>query len=301
MRNERLSIWHELIQRPEHNNTRFIFANSNFAIRLVGTVFSQETGGNLDELWPGIFRRMFKPSKSLGESIDTFTREKGLVPGEYAAAHVRARYPAGRGDIKLNKGRNEHSGINMNDNQTHDIVTKIGDNAIKCATKAMPGTTYVYFASDSHAINNYLLDESPFWAQNNQTNTTSKNVTIITRPHHVIDVKHFDLAATEDSKPSDYYASFHDLWIMAHSKCLSQGVGGFGHFGSVLSGNHNSCRVRHRDYHQDGLSLPSCPTPSELKLKDSQEALVKSQEEKKAADEAKARAEEEGLDGSAEK
>jgi hypothetical protein len=305
-RNERRSQWHKLIQRPEHNNTRFIFANTNLAINFVGNVFSQETGENLDELWPGIFRRMFKPSKSLGESIDTFAREKGLIPGEFAAAHVRARFPAGRGDINMNK-RDEHSGINMNDNHTRDVVTKIGDNAIKCATKAMPGTKYVYFASDSHVINNYLLDESPFWAQNNQTNTTSKNVTVLMRPDHVIDAKHLEYEPTENSKPSDYYATFHDLWIMAHSKCLSQGVGGFGHFGSVLSGNHNSCRVRHRDYFQDGLSLPSCPTPNELRvtklkdailgvqqeLKDSQEALIKAQEEKKAAEEAKAQAEEE--------
>jgi hypothetical protein len=295
MSNQRRAQWHTLIQRPEHNNTRFIFANTNLAIRSVGNVFSQETGENLDELWPGIFRRMFKPSESLGESINTFTREKGLVPGEYAAAHVRARFPVGQGEIKLT-GRNEKNcGIDMNDNHTRDIVTKLGDNAIECATKAMPGTKYVYFASDSKGVNKYLMDESLFWAQNNQTDTMSKNVTIVMRPDHIIDVKHFDNDSPpdENSKPSDYYASFYDLWIMAHSKCLSQGLGGFGHFGSVLSGNHNSCRVRHRNYPNDGASLPSCPTPSELKVMNAKEALVISQEEKKAADEAKAQVEEE--------
>ena len=262
MKNQRRVTWHTWIQRPAHKNKRFILANTNLAINKVGNVFNQETGENLDELWPAIFRRMFKPSKPLGESIDTFTRENGLFPGEYAAAHVRARHPKGRGIIKMN-GKDEHSGINMNDGKTRDVVTKIGDNAINCATKAMPGTKHVYFASDSHVINDYLLNESPFWAPHNQQiNTTI----VVMRPDHAIDAKHFEAMPNESSKPRDYYATFHDLWIMAHSKCLAQGVGCFGRFGSILSGNLNSCRVHHRDsHHQNGLSLSKCPTPSELK------------------------------------
>ena len=47
------------------------------------------------------------------------------------------------------------------------------------------------------------------------------------------------------------------------------------HFGSVRSGNHNSsCRVRHRDYHQKGLSLLSCSTPSELKAMKANDATL---------------------------
>ena len=197
--------------------------------------------------------------------------------------------------------------LDMNDNHTRDVVFKIGDNAVKCATKAMPDTKYVYVASDAHEIINYLLDESPSWAQNNQTNTTRKNVTILMRPNHANISLHLEIHPTEYTKPSNYSDTFLDLWIMAHSKCLSQGLGGFGHFGSVLSGNHYSCRVRHRDYFQNGTSLSSCPTPNELKItklkdeiigvkqkfKDSQNKLKEAREEKIAVEEAKAYTEEE--------
>jgi len=273
--NQRRAQWHKLIELPEHNNTRFIFTNTNLAFPTVGKFFTTQTGEDLDILWPGIFRRMFSLSMPLSNSINKFTKINGLVPGEYAAAHVRARFPVGRGSIKMNKRKNEHSGINMDDNITASVVKIIADNSIKCAVKAMPGTKHVYFASDSSKVNKYLMDESPFWAPhqnkshiNSSTsfiNNYNPNTTLVMRPGYTEYANHLENLPSEKSKVSDYNSMFFDLWIIAHSKCLAQGLGGFGHFGSVLSGNHLSCRVRHRNYNNDGATLPSCPTPYELK------------------------------------
>jgi len=274
-KNQRRAQWHKLIELPEHNNTRFIFTNANLAIPKVGKFFTTQTGEDLDILWPGIFRRMFSLSMPLSNSINKFAKINGLVPGEYAAAHVRARFPVGVGSIKMNTHKSEHSGINMDDNITASVVKIIADNSIKCAVKAMPGTKHVYFASDSSKVNKYLMDESPFWAPhqnkshiNSSTsfiNNYNPNTTLVMRPGYTEYANHLENLPSEKSKVSDYNSMFFDLWIMAHSKCLAQGLGGFGHFGSVLSGNHLSCRVRHRNYGNNGATLPSCPTPYELK------------------------------------
>jgi len=275
-RNERRVAWHEMIERPEHIGTRFIFANTNLAIRKVGGVFQQETGEDLDDLWPGIFRRFFIPSPALRDVIKKVVSQNGLVPGTYAAAHVRARFPVGLGKIKY-RGGNEISGVDFDDSVTKDWVTKIGDNAVKCATVAMPDTKHVYVASDSFELSKYFMNK------NNTTNASSSSpadptqtVSVVMRPDYETNAKHFngDLPGP-DTNSSEYFSTFVDLWLLSHSKCLAHGLGGFGHFASVLSGYHNSCRVRHRSYLNDGAYLPECPTPAQMNVIRVQDAKLK--------------------------
>jgi hypothetical protein len=117
-------------------------------------------------------------------------------------------------------------------------------------------------------------------------------VTIITRPNHTVEPAHFEF--TIDPDPSKFYGIFIDLWIMAHAKCMAQGLGGFGHFASTLSGNHYSCRVRHRDYTMD--ISPSCPTPGaeNRAVKAAYAAAIKAAEEARAMAENATKAERNG-------
>jgi hypothetical protein len=157
--------------------------------------------------------------------------------------------------------------------------------------KAMPEATHVCFASDAHEPTTHLLEESPTWAVQSSTSSCSNlmqkppsGVTIVTRPNHTTEPAHFEF--TMDPDPSEHCGIFVDLWMMAHAKCMAQGLGGFGHFASSLSGNHYSCRVRHRDY-SVGIS-PSCPAPG------AENKAVKAAHEASmlmAAEEAKAKAE----------
>ena len=256
MRNQRRISWHTKIEKPPYNEARFIFANTNLAIPMVGSHFEKVTKENVDEVWPAIFRRMFQPSKVVEKMIDQIAKEHDLVPGQYAAAHIRARFPAGRKDIQMNS-RREHSGIKWTDEYTRKTVQEIGDNAIKCAVKAMPETNRVYIAADTNELVRYLVQDNSSWAF---TNTSS--VRVVARPDFEKNARHFNEKVDPSREsPELFYSTFVDLWIYAHSKCMSQGLGGFGHFGSVLSGNHLTCRLRHRNY--DKGMLPSCPTPEE--------------------------------------
>jgi len=40
---------------------------------------------------------------------------------------------------------------------------------------------------------------------------------------------------TSTLKPNDYFPTYIDLWMMAHSKCISHGIGGFGVFASMIT------------------------------------------------------------------
>ena len=113
-----------------------------------------------EDIWPGIFRRMFKPSKAVGDTIESLAKESGLVPGEYAGAHIRARFPVGSEGIEM-VGKQEL--VNMNHNETKIYVQQIGDNAANCALKAMPETKHIYVATDTSEVIDYLLYESPIF------------------------------------------------------------------------------------------------------------------------------------------
>ena len=306
MTNQKYTALHRHIQSPPYNNARFIFVNRNYASRDIGNTFQDETGLSPEDVWPGIFRRMFKPSKAVGEIIDSLAQGSGLVPGEYAGTQIRARFPVGKEGIQM-VGRKEL--VNMNHHETKIYVQKLGDNAANCALKAMPETKHIYVATDTSELLGYLLYESPIWGDHNSTHAGNNNITtsavtnphqrpsakIVTRPDYNVSSLYFGKTYLEnlldEPPPEAYFQIFIDLWMLSHTKCMSQGHGGFGHFGSTLSGNHHTCRNRHRNY--DLGILESCPSPMELKimlLTQKNEKLKT--EKKKAIDELKASEEE---------
>ena len=178
------------------------------------------------------------PVKKLLKIITSLVDEHGLVPGQYSGAHMRAKYPAEgmkKSNITLTGGNEKGKGeVNMNDNKTYDLVTSITDNAINCAVEAMNETKFVYFASDSHQALEYSVRKK------------RSRIKVITRHNNTVNSIHFD--GDNEGNLHNTYPTIVDVWMLSHAKCISQGMGGFGHFASMLGGNHHTCRVRHRNY-----------------------------------------------------
>ena len=226
-------------------------------------------------------------------------QQQPLLPGSYGAMHIRARWPDKRFKFaykhqKWWRADKFGGAIDMTDPQTFQSIALLADHAVTCAARIMPDDNtarQVYVASDASEVITYLKNDSPLWADNkdansipeisfqpagNHTNNTvyskydydvpawqvdaqkAKSIHIIARADYQIEPPHFD----RNRWPSPSFALFVDLWIMAHAKCHSQGVGGFGRFGSVLSGSRRTCATRHRDY--EGI-VKSCATPAERK------------------------------------
>jgi hypothetical protein len=273
---QRRIVWHHHIESPIHNRTKFIFANSNLA--KIPNEPDFLNGLQKHDVMGAIFHRLFKPSAKLMEQLNIiYSQNPGLIPGHYAAMHVRAKWPSG--GIKTNKRHADAygGGLNMNNDDNKKLVESIADNAAYCAKKAMPETKYIYVCSDSDEIATYLIHQSPMWSIN-ATSEKNQHVRIIARTNYTEEPMHLN----NHGYPSDKYMGvFVDLWMMAFSSCLSQGLGGFGHFGSELSGNHLTCRVRHRNY--GSRVLHECPRPGK-EMQDLKKKLL--EEEQHAAESA---------------
>ena len=101
----------------------------------------------------------------------------------------------------------------------------------------------------------------------NENDMLSTPIVIVSRPNYNKGSLHIDthlnFPGREGIAPVDeFYQIFIDLWILSHTKCLSQGLGGFGHFASILSGNHLQCRNRHRTIEMG--STNRCPNTLEM-------------------------------------
>jgi hypothetical protein len=101
--------------------------------------------------------------------------------------------------------------------------------SLNCASKLLPGKP-IYFASDlSRAID----------VANKYGKT--KSVDIVSRTHQSSPL-HLDKAdGLHNRKPSDFYDTFVDLYLMGMSRCVSHSKGGFGQWASLISYN-ASCR-----------------------------------------------------------
>lgn len=188
---------------------------------------------------------------------------------------------------------------NMTDNATRTSVSELGNHAIACAVRVKPDTKYVYAASDVSELIQYLKEDSPYWADDdtkkvaptisweafdydtaisNRTNQSEvigqdthgwgvsswevpTRAKVIMRHDYKDPPAHFDSQRYEESQPG-LFGTLVDLWMLAHARGHSMGVGGFGRFGSVLAGNNLNTRTRHRDKNEQS---PSCATSAERK------------------------------------
>eukprot|EP00566_Odontella_aurita_P012860 CAMPEP_0113528066 /NCGR_PEP_ID=MMETSP0015_2-20120614/1637_1 /TAXON_ID=2838 /ORGANISM="Odontella" /LENGTH=463 /DNA_ID=CAMNT_0000426555 /DNA_START=143 /DNA_END=1532 /DNA_ORIENTATION=+ /assembly_acc=CAM_ASM_000160 len=281
----RRAQWDRLLFEEPYLSQRTIIVNNNLAIPMMGVRMRGTTGLMRELAFPGIFRRMFHPSPSLAKTITAIAERNGLAPGNYAAAHFRAKFPAGlNGAIQLRNphGDKQGGGIKMTDMTTRRSIHNMTDNAVGCVLSVMPEARAVYFASDSSEPIEYLMTDSPWrthFVENEMKQQEHSTVSsaaadspdfplVVTRPNSTIEPMHIDRGqggkvhrddGTFDSDKDAVAATFIDLWIMAHARCTAQGVGGFAHFSSELTGNHYSCRVRHRNYTQFNTCYRSVP------------------------------------------
>ena len=244
--------WNTTIDKQPWKDKRVVFANCNLAMGHMLTFIRENIGTSLDEIMPGLWRRMFYPSPAVENIISGVAEEYGLVAGNYAAAHLRLKWPLlpPKRIIWMSKQADKQGGgIAMQHNRTKWNVELLSHNAINCAMEAMPEARRVYFASDANEAVQYLLDESPWSDKYDFPNTTVTRDTVVipkllARPDYNTEPRHFDTAHYKGSHPSEFYATFVDMWIMSHAKCISHGTGGFPRLTAILAGNYNTCRIK---------------------------------------------------------
>lgn len=160
------------------------------------------------EVYHDVWRIFFTPSKPVRKLIEGEMVQMGLVPGQYAAAHLRALY-----------GR-------VTDRPPEE-ATEWTQNALNCASKLRPGGPFL-FASD----HSYSTEAAIAYGK-------EKSTKVVSRKHEQMPL-HFD-KDVENRQPYEFYDTFVDLYLMGMGKCVTFNRGGFGTW-ALLIGYDSACK-----------------------------------------------------------
>eukprot|EP00934_Nitzschia_sp_Nitz4_P001862 Nitzschia sp. Nitz4//scaffold54_size114964//13202//13981//NITZ4_003835-RA/size114964-processed-gene-0.152-mRNA-1//1//CDS//3329554303//1862//frame0 len=174
--------------------------------------FVNATQSTFADVYHDLFRVFFEPVERIQTQIDSVMSQKGLVPGEYSATHLRNLY----GKMKW-----------RHPNHTIEIVM----HGINCASTQGEGAP-VYFASDDK----FAVQVAMTYGQ--QYSLPVVSLELPKKPLH------FDLDPDWKTRdPSAYDDTFIDLYMLGQARCVAYSNGGYGTFGSLLSYN-ASCGTR---------------------------------------------------------
>jgi hypothetical protein len=165
-----------------------------------------------------VWRILFEPSPNLAARISSTQQRLGLEEGMYVSAHIRAQYK---------------------ENATDNMA--IVRNAIHCASTLDPGAA-VFVGSDSPQVAQFAVQYGKTVSHHSVSARMQEGITLhIDRGRSFL--SHAD-ADWNEYPASAYFDTFVDLYLLSGAKCVTYGIGGYGHWASMLSGN-SSCSMRH--------------------------------------------------------
>lgn len=196
-----VSILNVRFQSHDHGSNYY---NAN---RPTGT-----TEPSFEQVFHDCWRVLFTPTDPVASRVEKFLGDYGMIPGTYAAAHLRALYQVKERDPRL--------------------VKYLANNAVNCTSHLNPGGP-IFFASDSKIAVDAAL------AHGENTGMLVASLTLDVQPLH--------LDKTVDwkkRKSSEFYDTFVDFYLLALGKCVAYSMGGYGLLASYVSYN-SSCAMQH--------------------------------------------------------
>jgi hypothetical protein len=183
----------------------------------------------LRDVYRSVWQKVFTPTTPIAKLIQQQLKSLHLMPGEYAATHVRALY--------LEVARKPEQ------------LQRFAENAVNCASMLRPGGP-IYFASDSKYATQMALAYGKTIGSHVVVARTTGSLSNNKEPLHL------DKTNGSSNEPSDFYDTFVDLYLLGMSRCLTYNIGGFGKWGLLL-GYNSSCGMRHQTgygFKKDGLA-----------------------------------------------
>jgi hypothetical protein len=174
------------------------------------------------EMYHDLFQTMFVPSPPIQRLLQEKMDAANLIPGMYTTAHYRAFYAI----------------EDQKEAKSNATLKQFAIHAVECAAALRPNVP-IYFASDSKVAIDTIRDY--FVTSRHDGNQPT---VITSADDKEKEALHIDKETDWETKPSDYYATFVDLLMMANARCLSYGQGGFGLFAALMSHDAN-CTLQH--------------------------------------------------------
>lgn len=181
-----------MIEDQMNNNTEEPFMTVRFQSHSAGAEYfdaNRPYGPTFAEVYHELWRMVFTPVPPIQRIIEDKMEEQGLIPGNYAAAHVRALY-----------GIEERELFYIRDWTF---------NALNCASMLFPGAP-IFFASDS----SIAVTFAEYYGE-------LKNSSIAVRKHDNPPLHVDKTSKWRGRKASDYYDTFVDLYLVGMSRCVT--------------------------------------------------------------------------------
>jgi hypothetical protein len=157
----------------------------------------------------------------------------------YSAVHCRVRHPKATPKATLVKGKDanypaDKTGLPWNDGKARQFAVETATHALQCANTLSRLFEPIYFFSDSNDLVRYMsheLSDELFLATNKsmlRNPTDAKALEVVSMSRVVArnvstDTVHID--RQKGREPEAYFATFVDLDIAIHARCVTFGVG----------------------------------------------------------------------------
>jgi hypothetical protein len=207
-----------------------------------------------------IFWMFFRPSPAIKKELDAVYQELNLSPGHYSAVHCRVRHPKATPGNVLVKGKDENHPADKTglpwEGESRKFAIETATRALQCAQTLLEEPNEpVYLFSDSNDLVRYMSHElkDPAFVAGNRTvlkeSTADAAALKVTEVINVfaremsIENAHIDRQKGRD--PPAYYATFVDLFLAVHARCVTYGVGYYAVFATKISGI--SCKLLYQE------------------------------------------------------
>lgn len=207
-----------------------------------------------------IFNAFFKPSDPVQKELDSVYQSLQIHKGAYTAVHCRVRHPKATPYGLSVLGKNpkypaDKTGLPWL-GLTKDFAVSIATHAIMCAKKlSSTPIEPIYFFADSNDLVQYMVHELA-----NDPHFLAKNQTLLNNPvdqaaaNAILSVQmvardmtlenaHID--RQKGRPPPAYYATFVDLYLAIHARCVTYGVGFYALFATKISGT--QCKLIYQE------------------------------------------------------
>jgi hypothetical protein len=156
------------------------------------------------EVYHDVWFTLFTPAPAIATAIKRVLDEKGLVPYGYAGAHLRVLY--------------------TREDRKPGVLRKWTARGVDCASGLRPGKP-IFLASDSGVVTEF----GPLYGKD-------RGGIVVIHENNPNPPLHLDRAEM-DRRPSDFYDTFTDLYLLALAGCIYFTKGGYGMWAIYIGGN----------------------------------------------------------------
>lgn len=207
-----------------------------------------------------IFQMFFKPSPGVQEELDFVFQSLKLTSRNYSAVHCRVRHPKAHPKNVNVKGKNEDYTADKTglpwEGSTRDFAIQTATRAVKCAQTLLRSKDEpIYFFSDSVDLVRYMSRELTLERFRAANATLLKASPVDSEARRVVEHTHIlardvtiENAHIDKQKGRDapaYYATFVDLYLAIHARCVTFGVGFYAVLATKISGT--PCKLLYQE------------------------------------------------------